>query len=301
MSTTDDIGQITISFHAPASVGFGSAPVALPDLTSVLDAVQKAVCTVAAHERHLPGIRNLSDEVRRQHTLTLLSVRSGDPEIELVPLNALPREDAPTLFSPEEMARITRDSAKPVLAAAALAVQSLAACFGDRSPSQPSSLAAQARRYALTLATVALRSGQVIRLRVTDASSSVEFKADDESSFQVLVQAAVERGDLQRYPDCIVRDLLADESAILAEIPYYGHEVMRCEYPSGPDFNFAQRLDAGDEVTIVGALRRVSGQSMVGAPDVIDIAALLDHWGDIVGRPILDQLVKETPEDLMTL
>lgn len=297
MSITDGIGQITLSFHNPSNPGYALAPIALSDLTSVLDAVQGATYTVAAHEQHLPGIRNLSDDVRRHHTLALLSIQSGDRVIELAPLSAFPRETAPTLFSAEEMARITRDSAKPVVAAAAQAVQALAACFGDQAPAQPDSLAHQVRRYALTLAAVALRSGQTIRLHVADAAYQVEFEANVESSFQAVVQAAVERGEIQRYPNCIVREVLAEESALLVEIPYYGGEVVRCEYPRGSEFDGAQSLDAGDEVTILGALRQVGGYD---TPDVIEVTAILDHWGSVVGRPILDQLVKETVNDLMT-
>lgn len=297
MSITDGIGQITLSFHNPSNPGYTSSPVALPDLTSVLDAVQRTMYAVAAYERHLPGIRNLSDDVRRHHTLALLSIQPGDRAIELAPLSAFPREAAPTLFSADDMARITRDSAKPVVAAAAQAVQALAACFGDQAPARPDSLAYQVRRYALTLAAVALRSGQTIRLRVADAAYQVEFEANIESSFQAVVQAAVERGEIQRYPNCTVREVLAEESALLVEIPYYGGEVVRCEYPREPGFDVAQSLDAGDEVTILGALRQVGG---FDTPDVIEIAAILDHWGSIVGRPILDQLVKETVNDLMT-
>lgn len=290
MSITGGIGQITISFHTPSSAGAGyvSAPVALTDLTAVLDAMQRAIYSVAAHERHLPGIRNLSDEVRRHHTLVLLGVRSGDAEIELAPLSAFPRESAPTLFPQDEMARIARDSAIPVVAATAQAVQALSRCFGDQASAQSGSLASLVRRYALTLATVAIRSGQTIRLRVADDSSQQELDVESENGFHVLAQAAIERGALQRYPNCIVREVLAEETALLAEIPYYGHELMRCTYRGGPELEYAQRLNAGDEVTIIGSLRQ---------ENVIEVAAILDSWGLMIGYPILDQLVKETADN----
>lgn len=295
MSATGGIGQITISFRTPSNAGAGymSAPVALPDLTAVLDAVQRAIYAVAAHERRLPGIRNLSDDVRRQHTLALLGAGSGGATIELAPLGAFPRETAPTLFSQEEMARITRDSATVVVGAAAQAVTALGVCFDGQASPQHGALVSQVRRYALTLAAIALRSRQNIRLHVADASSQVELDIADENSFQALSQAAVERGEIQRYPGCIVREVLAEETALLVEIPYYGYEVVRCTYHGGPERDYARSLNAGDEVTIFGALRRVGGQE-----DVLEVAAILDSWDRMVGRPILEQLVKEMADGL---
>lgn len=299
MSITGDIGRITMSFHTPPNAGYLPAPVALPDLTAALDALQRAIYMVAAHERHLPGIRNLSDDVRRHHTFALLGIQSGDPEIELAPLSAFPRETAPTLFSPEEMARINRESATTVVAAAAQAVQALAACFGGQAPSQPGSLAYQLRRYALILATIALRSGQTIRLRVVAASSQVEFETDAAGSFDVLVRAAVERGEFQYYPNCIVREVSDDEYALLAEVPAYGHALVRCEYRVGPDLDVVERLDVGDRVTIVGTPQWTGGQSRTTAPDVIEVAAILDDWRRIIRHPFFDQLVKEVADEPM--
>src|SRR5690242_8988125 len=205
MSAPGGIGQITISVHTPSSAaaGYMGDAIALPDLIAVLDALQRAIYTAAAHERRLPDIRNMGDEARRQHTLAVVGLLSGGAAIELAPLSVVRRETAPTLFSADEMARITRESAQPVVAGAAQAVKALAACFDAHTLSEPGSLADQIRRYALTIAAVALRSGQTIRVRVAADSYTVELEADEESSFQALALAAVERGEIERYARCV--------------------------------------------------------------------------------------------------
>lgn len=299
-----NVGHITLSFHAARVVGYEPTPVTVPDLVSALDAVQKAIYTVAAHDRHLPSIRNLRDDERRHYTLTLRGIHANndDPSFELVPLSAFPRETAPTLFPADEMARITRDSACEVVAAAVQATRSLATHFGESRYSQLSPLAPQLSLSAVTLATVALRSGQTICLRVTDTAHQVELEADDETSFQVLARVAVEHGELERHPDCVVRDVLTSQPVFHVEVPDYGDALVRCEYrggPASPGDEYARSLHAGDSVTILGAPRWVRGQGRSGPPDVIEVAALLDDGGHPIGHPILDLLLKETANELL--
>ena len=299
MNVINGIGQLTISFSPTAETGLAPAPLVLPDLVAVLDATQKAIYTAAAHARRLPGLRNLNDEERRQHTFALLGIRAGNLTFELLPLGAFVRETAPTLFPQDEMARITHDAAAPVMTVACAAVDALAAHF-DETPAEHTSLSEQVSRYAATIAAVTVRSHQTVMLSATTGHGETTLAAGYETSLRVLMLAAVERGELQRYPGCVVRDVLASQSALYVEIPEYGNARVRCVYEGRPEAENAWGLHAGDEVTILGAPAWQRRQDKNGMPEHIKIAAILDAEGRIIGHPILHHLLKETASDLLT-
>lgn len=299
MSVVSGVGQVSFGLRPWPEVGPGAAPIGVPDLVRLLDSLQKAVFTAAAHQLRLPGTRNLSADQRRHHTLALLGLRAGDLVFELAPLSAFEQTGAPTLFSAADLAQVARDSARPVVTTVGAAVDALAAHFTQSTDRlQKSDLIS---RYAVAIAATAINLRHTIEITVTEQSGALHtLHADEPSSLRVLALEAVDHGDLQLFTGCVVRDILTSQSALYAEIPTYDDALVRCEYADEAESDITWHIRPGDSISILGTPYWPHRAQQADDPDTIKIASILTKDGDLVGHTVLRHLLRGIADDLLT-
>jgi hypothetical protein len=155
-------------------------------------------------------------------------------------------------------------------------------------------------RHAAIIAQTALNNGQTLEIIDRDPDGHMfSLRTSYEGNVRVLSREAIQRGKLEEYRDCRVRDIMTSQPAIRAEIPMYGNALIRCTYERGLESEFGDKLHVGEHVTILGSPIWSDRKNDDLLPEYIELAIVINANHEYIGRPKFQLLTGEL-DDLFT-
>lgn len=272
--------ELRIGFIFPEASTFSRSDiVTVNNLATVLSSFQQIVYIMAAYDLNRAG---LTQEQRVQYALGIKAYRQGSLWVDLIPIAVLEAMRQMSLF-PEITKALLESAFWDIFRHS---IDAMAKQFGggklDERIDRPM------LNHNAEIAKVAIETGQTIEARYRDQHGNESFiRTSREGNDNILTrQQMMTIGDLQRYEDCLVLNLLTTTPTIVVESPRFPGRQLRCEYDQRCANEIAQNIRLYDRIIIVGRPVYLPTDLSDALPNSVKIDYILDERGTHLVKPL---------------